>query len=228
MFATLKTLFAGAQARADERITDAFALELIDQKIRETEAAVKAAKATLASLIQRANTENRQIDVLQGRISDLLARAKSALGKGDETLAAEAAQAIATMENELAGRNETAARLEQKITRLRSSVEAGSRRVIDLKQGAIQARAVRREQDIQKKLSTKLSGSDSASEAEELINRVIGRDDPFEQAQILKEIEDGLSHRDIEDRLADAGHGAALRVTAKSVLDRLKADQAAG
>ena len=172
--------------------------------------------------------ENRQIDVLQGRISDLLARAKSALDKGDETLAAEAAQAIATMENELAGRNETAARLEQKITRLRSTVEAGSRRVIDLKQGAIQARAVRREQDIQKKLSTTLSGSDSASEAEELINRVIGRDDPFEQAQILKEIEDGLSHRDIEDRLADAGHGAALRVTAKSVLDRLKADQAAG
>ena len=135
MFTTLKTLFAGAQARADERITDHFALELIDQKIRETEAAVKAAKATLASLIQRANTESRQVETLNTRIASLLERAQSALDKGDDALATEAAQTIAQMENELSGRSETLARLEQKITRLRSSVEAGTRRVVDLKQG---------------------------------------------------------------------------------------------
>ncbi|MEZ5716689.1 MAG: PspA/IM30 family protein [Paracoccaceae bacterium] len=141
----------------------------------------------LASLIQRANAEQRQIDVLDGRISSLLDRARSALNKGDEALAQEAAQAIAQMENERTGRTETHARLEQKIVRLRSpSVEAGTRRVVDLKQGAIQARAVRKEQDIQKRLATTLSGRDSASEAEELISRVLGRDDPFEQAEILK------------------------------------------
>lgn len=223
MFATLKSLFAGAQARADERITDHFALELIDQKIRETEAAVKAAKATLASLIQRTNAEQRQVDTLNGRIGSLMERAQSALNNCDEALASQAAQAIAQMENELAGRNETRTRLEQKIIRLRASVEAGNRRVVDLKQGAIQARAVRKEQDIQTSLATTLSGSDSASEAEELIQRVIGRDDPYEQAEILKQIEDDLGHRDIEDRLADAGHGPAGRVTANAVLERLKA-----
>ncbi|WP_137702950.1 PspA/IM30 family protein [Marimonas lutisalis] len=227
MFSTLRTLFSGAQARADERITDHFALELIDQKIRETEAAVKAAKATLASLIQRRNAEQRQVDALKSRIEGLMDRARAALASNDEALAAEAAQAIATMENELEGRNETLARLEQKVLRLRNSVEAGNRRVVDLKQGAIQARAVRREQDIQKRLSTTLSGRDSASEAEELINRVLGRDDPYEQAEILKQIEDDLSHRDLEDRMSDAGYGPATKITAKSVLDRLKADKAA-
>ena len=227
MFATLKTLFAGAQARADERITDHFALELIDQKIRETEAAVKAAKATLASLIQRRNSEERQIEALSTRIASLIERTKQALDAGDEKMAEEAAKSIAQMENELEGRGETFARLDQKIARLRNSVEAGTRRVVDLKQGAIQARAVRKEQDIQKRLNRTLSGSDAASEADELIQRVIGRDDPFEQAEILKEIEDGLTHRDIETRMSDAGYGPQTKSTAKSVLDRIKAEKAA-
>ena len=227
MFGTLRTLFAGAQARADEHITDHFALELIDQKIRETEAAVKAAKATLASLIQRRNSEERQIEALSTRIASLIERTKQALDAGDEKMAEEAAKSIAQMENELEGRGETFARLDQKIARLRNSVEAGTRRVVDLKQGAIQARAVRKEQDIQKRLNRTLSGSDAASEADELIQRVIGRDDPFEQAEILKEIEDGLTHRDIETRMSDAGYGPQTKSTAKSVLDRIKAEKAA-
>ena len=53
MFRTLATLINGANARAEDRVRDAFAIELIDQKIREAETSLKAAKATLATLIQR-------------------------------------------------------------------------------------------------------------------------------------------------------------------------------
>jgi phage shock protein A len=227
MFATLKTLFAGAQARADERIADHFSIELIDQKIRETEASLKAAKATLASLIQRQKSETRQIDGLTVRIKSMTGRAQDALEAGNDTLASEAADAIAAMENELKLRGDTAHRLDHKVLRLRASVEAGHRRVIDLKQGAIQARAVRREQEMQKQLNRTLSGSDAATEAEDLIARVLGRDDPFEQAEILKGIETDLSHEGVEARMADAGFGPATRVTGAAVLDRLKSKSAA-
>ena len=221
MFKTLSTLIVGANARAEDRVRDAFAIELIDQKIREAEGSLKAAKATLASLIQRQRSENAQRTTLQRRIADLTTRAQEALDAKNEDMALQAAEAIAQMENELTLREETCARLEQKVMRLRNSIENGHRRIIDLKQGAIQARAVRREQDIQMKLGS-ISQTSASEEAEELIARVIGKDDPFEQSQIVAEINRDLNQGGIIDRMADAGYGDPTRATAQDVLNRLK------
>jgi len=79
MFATLKTLINGANARAEDRLRDTYSIELIDQKIREADQNLKAAKLTLASLIQKQRNETRQIEGLQSRIDDLMARAAAAL-----------------------------------------------------------------------------------------------------------------------------------------------------
>lgn len=222
MFKTLSTLIAGVNARSEDRVRDAFAIELIDQKIREADTSLKAAKATLASLIQRQRSEERQRDALKSRIKDMMSRAQSAMDSGRDELAGEAAQAVAQMENELTIRAETCNRLDQKVIRLRNSIEAGHRRIIDLKQGAIQARAVRREQAIQSKLHSTIGHTSSTEEAEELIKRVMGRDDPFEQSEILREIDRDLGHETLQDRMADQGFGPATRTTADDVLARLK------
>ncbi|WP_299727769.1 PspA/IM30 family protein [uncultured Tateyamaria sp.] len=221
MLSTFRTLFAGANARAEDHLRDVYAIELIDQKIRETEAQVQAAKATLASLIQRTRSEQKLLDMLQGRIASLTERAKEALAAGRDELANEAATAIAEMENESLIRQNTIDRLESQATRLRASVEKGHRRVIDLKQGALQAKAIRREQKMQAGLHSTLQGISAADEAQDLINRVMGKDDPLEQAQILADINAGLDHSNLEDRMAGAGFGNATKVTAREVLDRL-------
>ena len=223
MFKTLATLIHGQNARAEDRVRDAFAIELIDQKIRESENSLRAAKATLASLIQRQRSEQKQQAGLTSRIADLTKRAKEALDNDREDMAAEAARAIASMENELTVRTETLDRLDQKVMRLRSSIESGHRRIIDLKQGAIQARAVRREQNIQMQMARTGVSSGSVEEAEELISRVLGRDDPFERSEILADINRDLNNDTLTDRMADAGFGAATRSTADDVLARLKA-----
>ncbi|KJZ20660.1 PspA/IM30 family protein [Loktanella sp. S4079] len=222
MFKTLATLINGQNARAEDRVRDAFAIELIDQKIRESEASLRAAKATLASLIQRQRTEEKQHSALKARIDDLMARATEALENDREDLATEAARAIAPMENELVVRRETLDRLDQKVIRLRSSIESAHRRIIDLKQGAIQARAVRREQNIQMKLAKSTPMSSSVDEAEELIQRVLGRDDPFERTEILAEIDRDLNGDNITDRMSNAGIGSRTRSTTDDVLARLK------
>ncbi len=201
MFKTLATLINGQNARAEDRVRDAFAIELIDQKIRESEASLRAAKGTLASLIQRQRSEEKQRAALKTRINDLTKRAKEALDKDREDMAEEAARAIANMENELTVREETLDRLDQKVMRLRSSIESGHRRIIDLKQGAIQARAVRREQNIQVQMTKTGVHNGSVEEVEELISRVLGKDDPFERTEILADI-----NRDLEgDSLAAGG-----------------------
>ncbi len=222
MFGTLKTLIVGANARAEEQVRDVYAIELIDQKIREASANLKSAKVALAGLIQRERAEQRQIETLEGRIADLLTRAKEALAAEREDLAQQAAQAIADLENELSGRQQTQARLEARIMQLRQSVETAHRRIIDLKQGAVSARAVRKEQGIQRKVNRHLGGDSPFEEADALIARVMGEDDPFEQGEILREIDSGLNHGDIAGRMADAGFGDVSKATAVSVMDRLK------
>lgn len=226
MSKTLSTLMNGQSVRAEVRVRDAFAIELIDQKIHESDTGLRAGKATLASLIQRQHAEEQQQSALKARVIDLTGRATEALEKGHEDMATEAARAIATMENELAMRNETLERLNQKIMRLRSSIEAGHRRIIDLKQGAIQARAVKREQEIQMKMARSGVSANSTQEAEDLIARVLGRDDPFEKAEILAGIDQDLQGDSITNRMADAGFGAATRTTADDILARLKSAKA--
>lgn len=95
-----------------------------------------------------------------------------------------------------------------------------------LEQGAIQARAVRREHAIQSRLTTNLGAPSASDEAEELIARVIGRDDPFEHSQILSEIDRDLGHETLTDCLADAGMGPVTRTIAVAVLARLKTKSA--
>ena len=227
MFKTLSTLITGVNARSEDRVRDAFAIELIDQKIREAETSLKAAKATLASLIQRQRSEERQRDALKNRIKDMMSRAQAAMDDGRDDLAVEAANAVAQMENELTIRNGTCDRLDQKVIRLRNSIEAGHRRIIDLKQGAIQARAVRREQAIQSRLNSTIGTTSSTEEAEELISRVMGRDDPFEQSEILREIDRDLGHETLADRMSESGFGPSTRTTADDVLARLKKKKSA-
>lgn len=221
MFTTLRTLFEGANARAEDRLRDTYAIELIDQKIREAEANLLAAKTTLASLIQRQSSERRIADTLSKRIATLTERAEEALLAKRTDLAEEAAQAIADMENELARRIQTIERLDTRVTQLRASVETAHRRIVDLKQGAITARAIRKEQQMQSRLNRTLASTSAADEAESLIARVVGQDDPFEQSEILRDIDRSLSGQNTDDRLADAGFGAPNRVTADAVLARL-------
>ncbi|WP_050603281.1 PspA/IM30 family protein [Ruegeria sp. 6PALISEP08] len=223
MFNTLKTLMSGANARAEDRLRDNFSIELIDQKIREADQNLKAAKLTLASLTQKQRGESRQIETLQTRIEDLMERARQALEDDQQDLVQSAAQAVADLENELALRQQTVDRLEARILQLRHSVQTANRRILDLKQGAITARAVKREQGLQKRLNRHVGGTSPAEEAEELIARVMTQADPFEQSEILREIDAGLDHSTVAQRMEEAGYGPKTRSSAADVLSRLKA-----
>ncbi len=223
MLSTFRTLIAGANARAEEHVRDIYSIELIEQKIREATTSLKAAKVSLAGLIQRKRNEERQAEALEERIADLSARIKAALKDDQEALAQEAALAVATMENELSVRRDTIQRLNSRVMRLEASVETAHRRLTDLKQGAIAAKAVKREQQLQARLGHAGTGSaDAMEDAEALIAQVMQKDDPFERSEILREIDAGLNHDSIADRMAAQGYGPSSKTTAADVLARFK------
>ena len=207
MFATLRTLVTGASARADEQVRSIYAIELIDQKLREATDAHKAARVTLAWLIQQKRGQATQLETLS---------------KDRMDLAEEAARAIAQMENEAQTRQTTLDRLETRILQLHQTTEASHRRMVDLKQNAVTARAIRKEQGMQTRLNQIGSGDNAMAEAEDLIAEVMGQDDPFGKAQILAEIDQELSYGGLADRMAEAGVGASNKSTAADILARLK------
>ncbi|WP_417839478.1 PspA/IM30 family protein [Tritonibacter scottomollicae] len=224
MFSTFKTLMTGANRRAEAQVRQQYSIELIEEKIAQATDDLKSAKSTLVSLIQKERAEQRQIATLDTRIADLTARARAALTEGRDDLAEAAAAAIAEMENERSLRQDTRSRLEARIMRLRQSVETAHRRLIDLRQGAISARAVKGEHRAQASLGRSLNRQ-PMDEAAELIQEVLGQEDPFEASEILGEIETGLAPHSVADQLADAGFGAPLKSTATDVLSRLKTER---
>jgi phage shock protein A len=226
MFNVLKTLMNGASARADEALTDHFAIDLIEQKIREAEASLGAAKNTLASLIIRQRNEERHVTKLDVDIKDLETRAGLALSNGNEDLAAEAATAIADLINEREVRKATVDQVAQRVIRTQGAVAKANRRIIDLRQGMISARAADAERKAQKSLNRSIGSSTAIRDAEALINRVLNQDDPLEQSNVLDEIDASLDGKSVRDRLAEAGYGDRTKVSAADVLSRLKAANA--
>lgn len=223
MLNVLKTLFLGASARAEEQLTDHFAIDLIEQKIRESEGALSLAKSTLATLIIRQRNEQQTLSRLNAQVADLEQRAREALAAGRDDLAADAAMAIANLENERTVRQSTLAQLADRVARTQASVEKASRRILDLRQGMISASAVDAERKAQKSLNRSIGNTSSIREAEELIARVVNGPDPFAEAEVLDEIDAGLNQTGIQDRLGQAGFGAKTKVDASDVLARLKA-----
>lgn len=226
MFNVLKTLFAGASARAEEQLVDTFAIDLIEQKIREADAGLAAAKNTLAALIVRQRNEQQTLDRVEAQVADLEARVRQALANNRDDLATDGATAIAQLENERAVRRDTLAQLSSRIARTQSSVEKAHRRIIDLRQGMISARAADAERKAQKTLNRSLGSTAAVREAEELIARVMNQSDPLAESEVLDQIDAGLSTAGITDRLGAAGSGAKSKIDAGDVLARLKSQPA--
>ncbi len=222
MLSMFKTLLTGAGARAEATVKDHYAIDLLGQRIREAEASLAAAKETLASIILRERTQRRSLDALNAQIRDLEERTRQALAAGDEDHARQGATAVAELENERRVRDATLQGLEDKVKRMRLSIEKAHRRVIDLKQGQITAKAIDAEQKAQRKLNRTIGNTTSIREAEELLQQVISRDDPFEESGILEEIDAELSHDGVKDRLASAGFGDKDKVDADDVLARIR------
>lgn len=222
MLNLFKTLILGSAARAEEQVTDIFAIDLIEQKIREADSALGAAKTTLAALIVRERSERQLLETVEARIADLEGRARAALAAGREDLAADAAVAIADLENERALRRSTLDQLGQRIARTRAAVEKANRRIIDLRQGLISARAADAERRAQRSVNRSLGNNHAAREAEELIARVLGASEPQAEADVLDEIDASLDQSAVRDRLAAAGFGSKPRVDAADVLARLR------
>jgi phage shock protein A len=223
MIKTLITLMRGTSARAAEKIEDQNALLILDQQIRDAAAAVDRARKALAIAAAQDASEGNRIATLQADINDLEARATAALDTRQD-LAAEAAEAIAGLEIDLAAAQSAHASFARESARLRALVRNGERRIADLERGrrtAQAADAVRRMRT--KGLWTVGQNASALRDAETTLERLRRNQAEAETAdQVYDELSSEGGADLLKEKLEKAGFGERTKPTAASVLERLR------
>lgn len=224
MFSTLVTIFRGRAERTREQLEVAEAATIIEQKIRDAERGHERAKQSLAGLILRERHEDKTLSGLANRVGDLEDRARQALAAGMDDLAAEAAEAIADLQNESEARQNALARTRLSVQRLRLMVEKCERRLVELRQGLITAQSIEAERRTHTDSQRDIAGLASIVEGEAVLERLLGDPDPIERAGILEDLQAELSGDDLVTRLSAEGFGEAPQTRGQDVLARLRAE----
>jgi phage shock protein A len=141
MFKSLVTLVRGRVVAIGEEVADQNALAILDQQMRDAARAFDRAKKALAIAIAQESQEGQRQDATRARIEDLERRAVAAIAAERDDLAAEAAEAIATLEAERDASLTARALFAAEIAKLRSHVLQQQMRLSQLERGRRIARA---------------------------------------------------------------------------------------
>lgn len=225
MFRSLFTLMRGRAHDADEAFTDAHALPILKQQLRDCAQAVSAARKALALAIAQNDQETEQFERLATRIAELEERTVAALEQGQQDLAQEAAETIARLQTDQEASREVLNTLQEEVEKLRASVVTSEQRLRALKRGERIAMAT----DKAQRVSQAIPGGTSSAlrDAEETLTRLRTRQTEVEATnEALDALENTNDTRSLREKLAEAGCGAPLKTTAEAVLERLRTQTA--
>jgi phage shock protein A len=220
MIKHILTLMRGRLFEADADFAARNALPLLAQQIRDSAASIQTTRHAVAIAIAEIRQEEAQLDHLRATVADLEARAVAALEKGDESLAREAAEVIARLEDECAVSDQARQQVAVEIGRLRRLLRQSEARLRELKRGERLARAAESARD----LGVSAGGEASPlKDAEETLDTLRKRQERTRfAAAALSELDGDPNPSEIVEKLAAAGHGTALHTSADDVLVRLK------
>ena len=222
MFKVMMTLWRGKQAEAGEALADANALTLLDQHIRDASADLDRARRALAIASAQDASEAGRIESMRAKIADLETRAVAALDGGRDDLAAEAAEAIAGLEADLASANAARASFARETGKLKGMTGDAERRLAELERGRRAARAA----EAVRRLRSRGSETSALRDAEATLKRLRERQIEDEAATAAMEAVEGSAGADlVAEKLENAGFGASTRPSALAVLERLKQRQ---
>lgn len=224
MFKVLVTLMRGRNADATEAFTDANALPILRQQLRDCASGVDTARRSVAMVMAYAERERKSAALIAAQLADLETRALSALTIGREDLATEAAGAIAHLEAERDTTARAIATYDAEIAHLRDALIQAETRLRDLQRGQHLAIATDHSQRLRD--SAPLATA-TLSEAEATLSRLQARQSATEATRAaMLEMSASTNAQAMANRLAAAGCGAPLRPDAASVLERLRAKAA--
>ena len=222
MLKVLVTFLRGKNSEAIEAFADQNALTLLDQQIRDAAADLDRARRALAVANAQDAAEASRAEALQRKMADLEKRAVAALDGDREDLAAEAAEAIAALEADLASATAARASFSRECAKLKAMTANAERRFVELERGRRAARAAEAVRRLRSRGEDALAVS-ALRDAEATLKRLRERQIEDEAATQAIEAMEGSAGADlVAEKLEAAGFGEATAPTARSVLEHLK------
>jgi phage shock protein A len=230
MLKTLITIVRGRAFAAAEEVADRNALLILDQQMRDGTGALDWAKKALFVAIAQENQEAQRLEVTRTRITDLETRALAALEAGREDLAAEAAEAIATLETERDASTTARALFGAEIAKLRGHVLQQQTRLSQLERGRRIARAAEAVRVARRgRIEEPPVFEGSLADAEATLARLRERQVEADAAEAAFDALDAATGPvAVAEKLAAEGFGPRLKPNAADVLARLRERAAAG
>ena len=222
------TAFRGGAREAGEAIVDANSIRILEQEIKDAENHIAKAKQDLTTIMAKEMQSNREIDRLKKQIEEYEGYAIEALNKGDEGLATEIAEKIASLEPELNLQEETKSSFSAHADRLKELVKKTERQLGEHKRQLVMVKTTDSVQKATSAISDNFTNSNSKMmSATDSLQRIKQKqkdyDDKLKAAEMLEE---GNSDTSLEAKMKKAGIGEQTS-SASSVLDRIKAKKGA-
>jgi len=224
VWARLFTAIRGATNEAAETIADAQAVRILDQQVRDAEAALLKAQTDLAGLMGRTKLcRDKLVDLQQKHVRDM-AVLERAVEQGQDQLAQELADRVALLEGEIDREQRSYNELANKESELRDTVSKIRQKIQAMKREIDTVKVTESVQKAQEAITSHGAGAvstltNAAASLQRLKEKQAARAAQFEAAGKLEEIQNG---GDLDRRLAAAGllDGPA---SGASVLARIKA-----
>ncbi len=218
------TALKGMVSETGEKIADNQAIRVMDQELREAEAELNTGKTELTSIMAKRKGVERKVGDLKTKISEHEGYAAAALEKGDEALARDICERIASYEQELGTEQSMLENFSKSEQMLKSNLKKAETRLKQLKQQQDVLKATEAVQNVQSSVASKFSGSSSKmggamDSLDRIKKRQQERADRFSSAEELTAEATG---DDLERRMKEAGIGDDTAKT-DDIMARIKA-----
>lgn len=191
--------------------------------VRDAATSLRAAQTALARAKAEQHQDRNRLRQISVSIEDLENRARNALLKGVETLAREAAEAIAVLEDEKAALEAAILNFDEDLLTLTDQLHRAQGRLRALKRGE---RTAEVRQQIQKAQSLgAVAGQSALVRAEHQLDDILQEQERNQLAdRAFAELSPAERPEAVIEKLADADCGDPVRIRANDVLGRLKAE----
>ncbi len=220
----IMTAVRGGAREVGELVVDANGTRIFEQEIKDAQTHLGRAKRDLTEVMAKQMQAGRQLETLKKDIAEHEGFAGQALEKGDEALALEIAEKIASMEQEQAEQQEVYNSFSQHATRLKELVKKTERQIKEYERQLTMVKTTESVQKASAAITDNFASSNSKIlSAKDSLDRIKKRQqDTFDRLAAAESLEEENSDKSLKDKMQAAGIGEKAN-SANSVLDRIKA-----
>ncbi|WP_165185800.1 PspA/IM30 family protein [Caulobacter soli] len=203
----LFTLGRAGAHEATAAVVDANALRILDQEIRDADAAQGKARDDLATLVARRRILEKEIASFRDQVTKYEGSARAAVTKGDMDLARQVAQRIADLEQDIALKDPQVADMRAAEDQLHQAITATDRRVETLRREVEVVKVNESVQKAQAAVTARGAGAGAAlGSAADSLARIKERQAiRGEKIKAAGELEDRRTGADLDEKLRLAG-----------------------